>query len=311
MTTPDRRTLSLVAEREEWLQKVGSIRQWSRGGERAPHKPLLILAALAQLQQTGHSTLRYSDAEPQLARLMDEFGPPRKSTPAYPFHRLQRDGLWVVDAAGSDAGDSPSKLRAANAAGSFTPELESALHSDPALGALIALELLFENWPETQHADICRTIGLDIEAFEDAAIHANAKKLRRRDPAFRQAVLLAYEYRCAICGYDGRLGNEAVGLDAAHVRWWAFEGPDDLGNGLCLCGFHHQLLDRGVLGLTADGRVNVSMHFIGRGRAAEDLVLRFVGEELLPPQEGQPRPEPEHVEWHAQQVFRGPARLAA
>jgi putative restriction endonuclease len=301
-----------VAERDEWLQKVGSIRRWSRNGERAPHKPLLILAALGQLQQTGSSTLRFLEAEAKLSLLLDEFGTPTtKPTPEYPFNRLQNDGLWIVDSGGSDVGEVKTKLRQTNAAGSFTPDFEEALHRDPALGALIALELLFENWPETQHADICQTIGLDIEAFENAAVRTNAKKLRRRDPAFRQVVLLAYEYRCAICGYDGRLGNEAVGLDAAHVRWWAFEGPDDLSNGLCLCGFHHKLLDRGVLGLTADGRVNVSMHFIGRGRAADDLVLRFVGEELLPPQAGLDPPRPEHVDWHAQQVFRGPARQAA
>jgi putative restriction endonuclease len=300
-----------VGGRDERLQRIGSIRRWQRGNERAPHKPLLILTALAQFQRTGNSTLHYADDESALSRVLDEHGPPRKSTPAYPFHRLQGDGIWTVDSGGVDAGDSPSKLRATNAAGSFSPDLESALRDDPALAALVAMELLFENWPESQHADICRAVGLDIEAFENAAARANVQQLRRRDPAFRQAVLVAYEYRCAICGYDGRLGTDAVGLDAAHVRWWAFEGPDDVGNGLCLCSFHHKLLDRGVLGLTTDGRVAVSQQFVGRGRAADDLVFRFVDERLLPPQPGHERPHADHVAWHAEQVFRGPARLVA
>ncbi|MFN8027120.1 MAG: HNH endonuclease [Acidimicrobiia bacterium] len=301
-----------MGERDEWLQRIGSIRQWNRNGERAPHKPLLILTALAQLQQTGSSTLRFADAEPKLAQLLTEFGSPHtKPTPEYPFNRLQNDGLWVVDAGGIEVGEVKSKLRATNAAGSFTPDLEGALRDDPALGALVALDLLFDNWPETQHADICRALGLDIEAFEDAAVRANAKKLRRRDPEFRRLVLVAYEYQCAICGYDGRLGSEAVGLDAAHVRWWAFDGPDDIGNGLCLCSLHHKLLDRGVIGLTPDGRVAVSQHFVGRGRAADDLVYRFVDEALTPPQPGHELPRAEHVAWHADQVFRGPARQAA
>ena len=34
---------------------------------------------------------------------------------------------------------------------------------------------------------------------------------------------------------------------AAPLRWWAFDGPDAVDNGLCLCSFHHKLLDRGVL----------------------------------------------------------------
>ncbi len=37
---------AVVDLRDEWLDRVASIRRWSRGGERAPHKPLLLLHAL-------------------------------------------------------------------------------------------------------------------------------------------------------------------------------------------------------------------------------------------------------------------------
>jgi putative restriction endonuclease len=122
---------------------------------------------------------------------------------------------------------------------------------------------------------------------------------------------MAYEQRCAMCGYDGRIGTEAVGLDAAHLRWWAFEGPDSVENALCLCAFHHKLLDRGVLGVTPEHTVAVSAHFVGRGRSAEDLVLRLAGAPLLEPQPGQPLPALDHISWHGDQVFRAPARLPA
>jgi putative restriction endonuclease len=87
-----------------------------------------------------------------------------------------------------------------------------------------------------------------------------------------------------------------VGLDAAHVRWWAFDGPDDVSNGLCLCAFHHKLLDRGVVGVTDDHTVAVSQHFVGRGPAADLLVLDLVGRPLFEPQAGQspPAEEVEH-----------------
>jgi putative restriction endonuclease len=124
-------------------------------------------------------------------------------------------------------------------------------------------------------------------------------------------VLVAYEYRCAMCGYDGRLGNEAVGLDAAHLRWWAFEGPDTVDNSLCLCSMHHKLLDRGVIGIGAGNSVTVSARFVGRGRTAEALVLELLGRPLLEPQRGQPPPALAHIEWHHSQVFSGPARIPA
>lgn len=89
-------------------------------------------------------------------------------------------------------------------------------------------------------------------------------RAKKRDPGFRQAVLLAYEYRCAVCGYDGQLMRETVGIEAAHLRRWAADGPDEVSNALALCSIHHKLLDRGVIGITDRYSVNVSQHFIGR-----------------------------------------------
>ena len=296
--------------RDEWLDRVAAIRRWSRDGERAPHKPLLLLYALGRLQTTDTSTMRYADVEPDLLALLRDYGPAgRATTPSYPFHHLQTDGLWIVEAQG-DPGASPKRLRDTGATGRLVPELETALRDDPGLVALIAHALLDANFPESLHHDLCRATGLDIEALEVAAVRARVQQLRRRDPQFRERILVAYEYRCAICGYDGRLGTDAVGLDAAHLRWWAFDGPDTVDNGLCLCTFHHKLLDRGVFGITAEHEVAVSAHFVGRGRAAEDLVLRFVGAPLLEPQRGQPSPAEAHLGWHAEQVFRPPGRLA-
>ena len=301
-----------MAVTDDWLERVGNLKVWARKGERAPHKPLLLLFTLARLQSIGTTKVTYEEAEPVLTRLLEEFGPNRRTTPAYPFHRLQNDGLWVVTTAdGSESQDSPGRLRAAGATGQLTEEFESALRSDPRLTALVARALLDASFEESLHADICQSLGLDLEMIEVAAAKTRAAALRRRDPRFRELVLMAYEYRCAMCGYDGRLGNEAVGLDAAHLRWWAFDGPDAVENALCLCSFHHKLLDRGVLGVTTDHTVAVSALFVGRGPAAESFVLRLLGAPLLEPQRGQPMPSQDHVIWHGEQVFRNPARVAA
>jgi len=301
-----------VQTRGEWLERVDTIRRWSRAGERAPHKPLLLLYVLGRLQRTGRSEVSYIEAEPHLAQLLRDYGPTsRTSTPAYPFHHLQTDGIWTVHVDRGDVGSSPSKLRSSGATGRLDPAFEAALLRDPALLILIARSLLDGNFPESLHHDLCAAAGLDLETLEVSAVRARAQELRRRDPFFRERVLVAYEYRCAMCGYDGRLDTDAVGLEAAHLRWWAFDGPDAVDNGLCLCTFHHKLLDRGVLGVTGDHEVAVSSHFVGRGRAAEELVLRLVGQPLLEPQRGQPVPAEHHIGWHVEQVFRQPARLPA
>ena len=307
------RNLAAVPATEGWLERVASIRQWTRNGERAPHKPLLLLYALGRLQRTGATEVSYVEAERALTQLLQDFGPPgRKSTPAYPYQHLQSDGQRSVTIpTGDSPGSSPTQLREMGALGRLAPDFEAAMRADPALLVLVAHLLLDANFPESLHGDICSQIGLDLQAVEAQAARQRASSLRRRDPAFRELVLMAYEYRCAMCGYDGRLGTEAVGLDAAHVRWWAFEGPDTVDNALCLCSMHHKLLDRGVVGIDRGNTVAVSARFVGRGRAAEVLVLDILGRPLHEPQRGHDPPAPAHVEWHHKQVFSGPARMPA
>ena len=306
-----------MAERDEWLARVATIKQWRRDGMRAPHKPLLILYALAQLQRQGASAVRFADAEPALKEVLAEFGPPAtRPTPQYPFVRLANDGLWTVDTDdGSEPGENVGQLRASGATGRFVPELEEALLADPGLAALVAHTVLDAEWQDSLHDDICQRVGLDLTGLEVAAARERVVELgerrRRRDPAFRVVVLTAYEYRCAMCGYDGRIGTEAVALEAAHVRWWTHDGPDDVANGLCLCSLHHKLLDRGVLGVTAEHTVAVSRNFVGHSETARRHVLDLAGRELLDPQPGLPTPADEHIGWHTTQVFRAPARRSA
>ena len=208
----------------DWIGRIEQLRRCTRNGERAPHKPLLLLYALGRYQADGGTPVRFSEAEGQLSQLLEEFGPPRKSSPGYPFHHLTSDGLWVVRT--TDGGPSPGsnlgELRTSGAAGSLSPDLLDALNGDSHLLAQLARVLLDSNFEPSLHADICALAGLDLEAAETAVPSAGAER-RRRSAAFRHEVLMAYEYQCAFCGYDGALGRISVGLDAAHVKWWAME----------------------------------------------------------------------------------------
>ncbi|MDN3354912.1 phosphorothioated DNA-binding restriction endonuclease [Actinomadura sp. DC4] len=292
----------------EWVERVTHVRQWSRGGERASHKPLLLLYALGHFQRNGDSSILYSEAEEHLAGLLREFGPPRTTSPAYPFHHLTSDGLWEVRTAagGESPGPRVGALRSQAARGRLTTELVAALRHDPHLLSQLGRAILDVNFEPSLHEDICTAAGLDLEAVE----LAGARFPRRRDPAFRAQVMVAYEYQCAFCGYDGWLNGSAVGLDAAHVRWWAFEGPDEVTNGICLCALHHKLFDKGVLGMTGDRRVNVSAHYVGRGPAARDQVHTLAGRRVFSPQAAFPGLDDAHIAWHAREVFRAPARAA-
>ncbi|MFF4771540.1 phosphorothioated DNA-binding restriction endonuclease [Microtetraspora fusca] len=295
----------------DWVERVADIRRWTRGGERAPHKPLLLLYALGRFQRHGGGPIPFSTAEADLKRLLKEFGPPRDTSPGYPFHHLTSDDIWLVDTVHGPGSPGPElgRLRATQASGRLHPDLLRALSEDSLLVVRLARHLLDANFEPSLHADICQLTGLDLETHGAAdPVNVRARSTVRRNPAFRENVLMAYEYCCAFCEYDGWLDGTAVGLDAAHVRWWAFEGPDDVANGLCLCAIHHKLFDKGVLGLTSDRTITVSARFVGRTSAAKDVVLSLAERPARAPQPGLAPVDAAHIEWHRRQVFRAPAR---
>jgi putative restriction endonuclease len=243
------------------LAAVEDLRVWRRGDERAPHKPLLVLLMLGRLQQ-GERLVSFADIENDLRGLLTDFGPPRHSYhPEFPFWHLRSDGIWEVPRAEAvrlkRAGSSPPVSQARLLQGGFPVEMWQLLRDDPVLVREVAERLLAAHFPASLHEDVLDRVGLGDLA------EAPLRKAQRRDPTFRLRVLRAFEYRCAVCGYDGRLDTTPVGLDAAHVRWWAAGGPDVLENALALCVLHHKAFDLGVVGVSPDRRVQISQAFHG------------------------------------------------
>ncbi|EGE43465.1 hypothetical protein SACT1_4135 [Streptomyces sp. ACT-1] len=293
----------------DWVERAARLRQWTRSGLRAPHKPLLLLYALSRFQQDSDGALRYSLVEKDLGRLLAEYGPGNRTTPAYPFHHLVSDGVWEVrtERGPGSPGTGVGELRATGATGRLAPELRAALRREPSLLGRMARVLLDLHFPPSLHGELCEAVGLALE--EDGAGPVSAAR-RQRDRRMRELVLTAYEYQCAFCGYDGRIGAVPVGLEAAHVRWWAFDGPDDVENGLCLCSLHHKLFDKGVLGLGEGHRILVSQSFVGRSAAAREHVVALAGRPVIGPQPGVRPVAADHRSWHTGQVFQGSPRPA-
>lgn len=119
----------------DWVERTARLRQWTRSGVRAPHKPLLLLYALSRFQQDSGCALRYSTVEEDLGRLLTEYGPGNRTTPAYPFHHLVSDGVWEVrtERGPGSPGTGVRELRATGATGRLAPELRAALRREPSL----------------------------------------------------------------------------------------------------------------------------------------------------------------------------------
>ncbi len=287
------------------LDIVSKIRTWKKGGVRAPHKPLLLLLALGRVQRGEQRMVPFSQVEKDLGDLLKAYGPPRDSYhPELPFWHLQTDGLWEIP-----GGEDLEKRKGANrplvtemrraAQGGLPENVDALLRANPRLLRQMARDLLDEHFPTSYHEDLLTAVGLDLT---DAL-----SKRAARDPVFREQILNAYGYQCAVCGLAPIVDGMSAALEAAHLRWHSHAGPSRVENGLCLCPLHHKGLDLGVIGLSEDRRVLISSRLHGGG-SVEDFFGRYHLQPLRGPVHGNPPVELDYVKWHTLQVFKDPPR---
>jgi putative restriction endonuclease len=303
------------------LDAFEHLRRAQSRGVYAPHKPLLVLLALARVQHGEPRLVAFSAVEKKLADLLTEFGPSSAAKSRhYPFWHLASDGdrtLWTLSGPAEllarQPGATPTlgELRAPTVQGGFAPEVDAAL---PGLLEAVAARVLETCFPSTLHADITAAVGLTLDgpaaraASESAPLPYGPSDRRRRDPDFRARVLRAYEYRCCVCGFDLRIGTVSAGLEAAHIQWHHAGGPDIEPNGLALCALHHKLFDLGAFTVDPVGhRIVFSQHAIAGNRDAHGE-LRHHGQPLLAPQDSDLRPAPPFLAWNLKNVFKTPAR---
>lgn len=292
-------------EHQALIQKVRNITTWSRDGERAINKPLMLLLALSKLVNEDKRLISYAEVDLKLKELLREFGPQRTSYhPEYPFWRLKNDGIWEVC---SKIPLTPRKgntdipkliLLSSEATAGFDVETYKCLKNNDELVREIMQLILNEHFPSSLHGDILSAVGLDVEEGQ-----GNVKK--KRCPEFREKILSVYGHKCAICGFDLRLGNSNLALEAAHIKWHQAGGPDTENNGMALCVLHHKLFDRGAI--TIDKELNVVVSIKVNGSCGNNHVDSFHGAKINLPKLCNMTPDPKYIGWHNKEVFRGPS----
>jgi putative restriction endonuclease len=295
-----------VMDKDGLITLFRDINVWKRGSERAPHKPLLLLYALGKCNRGQPRMVPFAEVDEALRDLLREFGPARKSYhPEYPFWFLQSDGLWELSSAEDlkprTGGENPSRSEFLehDVEGGFPEPVFHLLWEDSQLLAQVTQDILDRSFPSSTHEDLLQAVGVDLSW--------GGLTKRQRDPRFRTAVLTAYEYRCAVCGFDVRLEDTQLGVEAAHIKWRQAGGPDVVPNGLALCTLHHKMFDRGVFTVSPGFQMQVSERAHGTS-GFEEWLLSFHGKRIREPLRPDYYPKPEFLRWHFKEVFRAPGR---
>ncbi|RKU27180.1 restriction endonuclease [Candidatus Poribacteria bacterium] len=287
--------------REDIIKKFQNLNLWKRGGQRAAHKPLLVLYAIGKLLRGEDKHISFANAEEDLRNLLREFGPWRKGYhPHHPFWRLQNDEVWEVRGAtrirqtsSRDAYVTDLRL---HGAGGFPKAIADQFQNDSRLAFEIIYNLLDDHFPLTRHSEILQAVNIHLpfQVFDT----------KRRSLNFRENILRAYERKCAVCGFDVKLGNTPIALEAAHIKWKSHGGPSEAVNGLALCVLHHELFDRGAFTLSKQRQILVSDDAHGT-KGFKEWLQSYHGKKILPPQRQSYYPEAQFIHWHVREVFQG------
>jgi putative restriction endonuclease len=215
---------------------------------------------------------------------------------------LQNDGIWELTETSplerrqGSTNPKKSELLRYDVRGGFIPEIYNALTQNKDFCIEISRRILEAHFPDSMHEDLLEAVGIEAAVY-------NTVKIRRRDPKFREKILRAYEYRCAICGFDVRIDNFQVALEAAHIKWHQAGGPDIEQNGLALCSLHHKLFDRGAFTLNGKLEIAISDHVHGSFGFSEWL-MSFHQKPIRSPRNTEFSPMINYIDWHYKEVFK-------
>ena len=112
---------------------------------------------------------------------------------------------------------------------------------------------------------------------------------------FREGLLRAYNYRCAICGFSF---DDA--LEAAHIKAYAKAKPSEkisINNGILLCPNHHSLFDNHWFRITKNYTVEYDeIEFLGTGD--DDCLKKYKGKKINLPKKQELWPDVKLLEQH-------------
>ncbi len=170
------------------VKSAQKLNVFERGDRRAPHKPLLLLIAIAELER-GNRKLEYGLVEEKLLPLLRLYAPPVKTRhqPQLPYWYLQSDGLWEVSGAESMArqkGNFPVMGELRKSTGCLPDDIGDVLAEDARLRSQVVQVLLDSHFPESRHDDLRDAIGL---ASEDEG--------ELPEPALMSSVIVAATHR--------------------------------------------------------------------------------------------------------------------
>lgn len=288
----------------------------------APHKPVLLLAVLDNIERGLITDNRVIISPELVATFMEVWAMLVKEGPyaprfALPFFHLKSEGFWTLvpfpgaEPAVTSSGSirSFSNLKDTVAWAVIAPDLFAGMCVPVERERLrsVLLETYFpltrENYRQQRGEEGTYLQELELQALGDhpqaaysAATATEEEEIFLRSSAFRKVVPRAYQYTCCISGLRIVSGSMTF-VDACHIVPFSISHDDTIGNGLSLCPNLHRAFDRHLICIDHEYRVRMKFEFFET--ADTDYgIKKYEGRSLLLPAEKKYWPAQENLTWH-------------
>ncbi len=136
-------------------------------------------------------------------------------------------------------------------------------------------------------------------------------KISLRKRGFRQAVIEAYDCRCAVCGLKLHAPHAySWEVQAAHIVPRSKQGKDDIWNGVALCRLHHWAFDVGWFTLQNNYSIQISSQTksllpnIGKMNNIDFFQQLTTNKKIYLPEKVSLYPHSNSLNWHRQNIFQ-------
>jgi len=300
---------------DEYIRRFSNLHRAAlRGGGHAPHKPILLLTLLGEIESGDVTENRITLSGSLVVRfcsyweaLVSSAKPSRGII--YPFRYLIHEGFWELVRDGqplmpADLGHPTSigQLTSVIAYGRFASDLWFLLQTHTARVRLrdCLLTTYFGAVESPAVALPASPMAYQIERLKaeaQARFRSRWVSEHREDKYFVRHTLFPavirslYDDVCAVCRVHATADSASV-VEAAHILPFSEFHNDDPRNGLALCKNHHWAFDAGAISIGSDYTVQVSRKLA----AADGFATRDA--KLMLPADANCFPAVEALAWH-------------